>query len=354
MKRTRLILAIAAVALAFTMTSCEGNKHHEEAKNPDILFLNNGNWGDNNACISLLDLEDKLVVPEAFFTANSMHLGDLGQDMILNGEELYIAVNGSQVVFVTDKNLKIKTTVVANADDMKLSPRSFALANGKVYVTYYEGYLGEINPAAGYSVRVTKVGPNPEGVAYAGGKLYVANSGGYVKGFWNTVSVVDASSFRETATITVNSNPAAVVANASGTTVYVSSLGNYADKLPMVQAISIADGKVGNLDYENVSGIAGGKGDKLYVLCGGYDEKYNPLPGTIYVHNAANNTKVGKLSATTVPSAYSISADPARDFVFVGSSDYVNSGDMYVFDLKGTLLGKFDSKGLNPIKGLCL
>ena len=52
---------------------------------------------------------------------------------------------------------------------------------------------------------------------------------------------------------------------------------------------------------------------------------------------------------TLLPNAYSISV--ARDgYVYVGCSDYVNTGDVYVFTSDGKLHDKFDSQGLNPLK----
>ena len=52
---------------------------------------------------------------------------------------------------------------------------------------------------------------------------------------------------------------------------------------------------------------------------------------------------------TSLPDAYSISA-ACDGYVYVGCSDYVNTGDVYVFTSEGKLHDKFDSQGLNPQK----
>ena len=56
-----------------------------------------------------------------------------------------------------------------------------------------------------------------------------------------------------------------------------------------------------------------------------------------------------ELGAITFPNAYSISA-ASDGYIYVGCSDYVNTGDVYVLTSAGTLHDKFDSQGLNPVR----
>jgi hypothetical protein len=341
------------IALALTLALCSCDNSSKEDITPvshGTYILNNGNWGSNDSNIGIYNPSDKTFTAEAFKTANGQNLGDIGQDITSLGEDIYIAVNGSQTIFVTDTDLKIKQQINADKDGARLSPRHFTTSGSKVYVTYYEGFVGEISD--NYSVKLCAVGPNPEGVAAAAGNLYVANSGGMAyPAYNNTVSVVSTSTFTETSTIEVNVNPAKVEASSDGAYAYVSSFGNYADVPARLQVITTADGKVKNLDYTSVSAIAKGNDDILYILCGGYDENWNPLPGTVYKHDMKANKALGTFVTddTTMPNAYSISAT-SDGYVYVGCSDYVNTGDVYVFTSEGKLHDKFDSHGLNPLK----
>ena len=348
MKINRLFMALG---LCVALYSCDNSSKDDITPvSSGTYILNNGNWGSNDSNIGIYDPSSKTFAANAFMVANGQALGDLGQDIIGLGEDIYIAVNGSQTIFVTDAELKIKQQINADKDDTRLSPRYFATSGSKVYVTYYEGYVGEI--ASDCSVRLCAVGPNPEGIAVADGNLYVTNSGGMAYPVYNnTVSVVSASSFTETSTIEVNVNPAKVEASSDGAYVYVSSFGNYADMPAKLQVISTADGKVADLDYPSVSVIAKGKDDILYILCGGYDENFSPLPGTVYKHDMKANKPLGAFvtDQTALPNAYSISAT-SDGYVYVGCSDYKNTGDVYVFTSEGKLHDKFDSQGLNPLK----
>jgi hypothetical protein len=270
--------------------------------------------------------------------------------MLVYGSKMYIAMYGSKVIFVTDKSGKIIQMVEIKKDEAVLSPRALIGHKGKVYITLYEGYVAQMDTVK-YESTLAKVGDNPEGLVAVENRLYVANSGGMnYPTYDNTVSVVSASDFAEISTIEVNVNPNKVESSADGDYVYVSSYGNYGDQPAKLQVITTADGRVSDLDYASVSAIAKGKDDVLYILCGGYDADWNPLPGTVYKHDMKSNKPLGAFVTddTKLPYAYSISA--AGDFVYVGCSDYKNTGDVYVFTSDGKLHDKFDSHGLNPLK----
>ena len=348
MKINRLFLILGLCA---TLYSC-GDSSKEEIipVSSGTYILNNGNWGSNDSSIGIYSPSDKRFTADAFMAVNGQALGDLGQDMIRLGEDVYISVNGSQTIFVTDTDLKIIHQINAESVGTRLSPKYLGIGDNKVYVTFYEGYLGEI--ASDYSIRLCPVGPNPEGIAVAGNNIFVANSGGMAHPIYNnTVSVVSASEFIEISTIEVNVNPAKVEASSDGAYVFVSSFGNYADIPAKLQVISVADGAVSDLEYSSVSAIAKGPGDLLYVLCGGYDEYWNPLPGTVYMHDMKTNRPLGTFvtDGTAMPKAYSISATP-DGYIYVGCSDYTNTGDIFVFTSDGKLHDRFDSQGLNPLK----
>ena len=340
-----------ALCLCVALFSCDNfSKEDTTPVVSGTYLLNNGNWNSNDSNVGIYDPATREYTADAFFKVNGQKLGDLGQDILTVGENVYIAVNGSQTIFVTGTDLKIRQQIDADKDGTRLSPRYFAKSGNKVYVTYYEGYVGEISDDG--SVRLCKVGPNPEGIAVAGNNLYVANSGGMASpAYNNTISVVSTSSFTETSVIEVNVNPAKVESSSDGTRVYVSSLGNYVDKPVMLQVIETSTGTVTDLDYSSVSAIAA-HDDILYILCGGYDENWNPLPGTVYRHDMKTDRPLGALVSEDIvlADAYSISA--ARDgYIYVGCSDYKTSGDVYVFTPTGILHDKFDSEGLNPLKG---
>lgn len=332
------------------LAACDDTLKNDERvnKTTGTLILNNGTWGENDSNICIFNADDGSCSPEAFYEANGQKLGDLGQDILKTSDEVYIAMSGSQTIFVTGHDLKIKRTINAEDEGNRLSPRAFATDGENVYVSCYEGFVGEISQDD-YSLRLTPVGPNPEGLDICGGKLYVADSGGMsFPEYNNTVSIVSLDSFSRTGTISVNVNPARIAAY--GDLVYIFSYGDYAAKPSMIQVYDTTDGSLKDLEYTSVSSIAEGEDGILYILCGGYDENWNPLPGTVLKHDMKSDVPLGEFvtDGTKLPDAYSISVASDGN-IYVGCSDYVTTGEVCVFDKEGRLLHKVDSHGFNPI-----
>ena len=349
------IKLIAIVALAL-LAGCSkvGNEDGNEAKDGGYIVLNNGNKNVNNANISVFNIDNKELIQNYFYQANGKHLGDLGQDILVAGDEIYISVSNSRRIFVTDSQLRIKKEITFGMDGNEaFQPRYLCSYQGMIYVTYYEGYLGRIDPAEDYKVECTKVGEYPEGLDCCSGKAYVANSGGMnFPDYDKTLSVVDLETFKETEKIQVNTNPEFVKANDQGSLIFVSSKGNYADIPGMLQVVSTSDNSVKDLGFNNLIWMAKGPENRIYLLSGGYDQEWKPLPGkvsTLDASQASSDAREFVADGVDFPMAYSLSVT-YDGYVFVGSSDYNNNGDVHIISPEGQYIGKFDSNGLNPIK----
>lgn len=349
MNMKKALSFIALLSLVF-LSSCDSMKHDEEDKpeSPGTFILNNGTWGGNDSEICIFNPAEGSCIPDAFSSANGQKLGDLAQDILRMNDEVYIAVSGSQTIFVTDTKLKIKTRIDAEHDGVRLSPRALTTDGNKIYVSYYEGFAGEISPVD-YSRKITPVGPNPEGLDICGDMLYVADSGGMSFPAYNTtVSVVSLDDFTREETLSVSVNPVKIVAY--GHRVYIFSYGDYAAVPPLLQVYDTADGSLKTLEYDSVGSIAKGEDGILYLLCSGYDENWNPLPGKVLMHDMKSDSSLGEFitDGTELPNAYSISV-AADGNIYVGCSDYVTTGEVCVFSKEGRLLHRFDSNGFNPI-----
>lgn len=352
MKRRIISTALAVLVLAACGKQTPDTPGGSIPKN--ILVLNTGNWNSNDAEISTYNLETKSVEGGLFRKANNIQLGDLGQDFMVVGDEIYITVNGSKLVFVTDMDLKVKKSIEIPFGEGKMSPRYMAQDGGKVYVTYYEGFLAEITPGS-HSVRTTAVGSYPESLCIRNGKAYVANSG---FGYDNTVSVVDLASFKEEKKIVVNPNPQFVVADKEGKNLYVCSWDTFDNDTYAVlspsklQRVDLGSGKVHDMEgYADVKCIVEGPDNKMFVALGGYDENWQ-ICAEIKMVGMASAEDLGFFTKDRIINYNSLSYN--RGFVFVGTSDYKTNGDMYLYTADGTFVDKFDTQGLNPQKGLTL
>jgi len=361
MKKLLSISLIFAAVLLFSACNKIEPDPSQKVIGTGYYVLNCGNWGSNDANIGIINLQTVSVEADAFKTANGKALGDLAEDAIEYGSRLYIAVYGSSTVFVTDKmTLKIEKAIADKSPlGGNLSPRHFTANGQSVYVTYYEGYVGEIDTMTLAVKNLVKVGDNPEDIVYCNGKLYVANSGGMnYPNFGNTVSVIDAATMKLERDIEVGLNPNHLAVD-SNKNVYVLSWGDYAATPGQLQAINTTDYSVSTVSgVSNPQDMAMGVKGQLYVLTSSYDSDWNTTTD-IVIYNTLDKRYMGSLSssATEIKNKYSISTDYslgeyAQGVIFIGTSDYVSTGDIYLFDYNGNKLCKMDTGGMNPVKAI--
>lgn len=315
-----------------------------------VYILNSGKMGNNNSNISFYNFLTTEFKTKVFESANGTSLGDTGQDMVVYGSKMYIAVYGSGVIYVTDKQGKKLAAIESVKGDKKQQPRGLTSYEGKVYATLYDGYLAKIDTTKLEIESQVAVGRNPEYVRAANNKLYVANSGGLdyntPLGYDKTVSVVDVATFRETEQIPVVINPDKMAVDSEGD-IYVISNGNYSNVPNTLQRIDATTHKVtsvGNATWMSMNN------DKLYIIYSQYDANWNQVV-SYHVFDAKTEKMLTDkfiTDGTTVNKPFSINTDPVNNYIYIGTSDYTNNGDMYIFTTDGKLVKKLDTGGLNP------
>lgn len=315
-----------------------------------VYILNSGKMGNNNSNISFYNFLTTEFKTKVFESANGTSLGDTGQDMVVYGSKMYIAVYGSGVIYVTDKQGKKLAAIESVKGDKKQQPRGLTSYEGKVYATLYDGYLAKIDTTKLEIESQVAVGRNPEYVRAANNKLYVANSGGLdyntPLGYDKTVSVVDVATFRETEKIPVVINPDKMAVDSEGD-IYVISNGNYGDIPNTLQRIDASTHKVTNVGNATWMSM---NNDKLYIIYSQYDANWNQVVSYHIFDAKTEKMLTDKFitDGTTVNKPFSINADPVYNYIYIGTSDYTNNGDMYIFTSDGKLVKKLDTGGLNP------
>ncbi|MBR5700555.1 MAG: hypothetical protein IKX37_05625, partial [Bacteroidales bacterium] len=269
MKKAVLLLLCGALALC----ACDKNDPPKGVKESDlrgvtldlsafgydgprkIFILNEGQMGSNNASLDVIRFSDAQYLDGVFKKVNPATggLGDVGNDIVIIGNEVWILVNNSGIV-----------EVISAEDEKEIAaikiptPRRIAFDNKYAYVTSWAGayatwekddngnsvLVDSSNPkGCVYRINLStkkvegslEVGYQPEGVAILDGKLYVANSGGIScqlppnYAYDNTVSVINTGNWTLADPIEVTVNMKDVYVNNATKEVYVTSLGNYFD-----------------------------------------------------------------------------------------------------------------------------
>ena len=334
--------------------------HSNESK---LFVLNEGGLGHNNASLDFLRLSDGTYVTGAFKKMNpdvAAGLGDVGNDMAVNGEELWLVLNNSGIVEVISARdeKEIATIAIPN-------PRNIAFDGEYAYVTSWAGAYVNGNYDSGYYAitdyknpkgqvyRIdlktkevkgsVQVGYQPEGIACYGGKLFVANSGGISSqlppdySYDNTLSIIDTGTFTVTDTVEVVVNMKNVYSDRAGN-IYVTTLGNYFDIHSGVYMMNAAKpSEIKHIsDYVTVSCM---DGETFYAIGTESEFDWNETSHEYKAFSVNYGQKnVVNLDIESTP--YSIAAS-GNELFFVGEigipADYFNPGRLSCYS-NGTKL----------------
>ena len=188
------------------------------------------------------------------------------------------------------------------------------------------------------------VGYQPEEMVATGGKLYVANSGGYrVPQYDKTVSVVDLATFREEKKIEVAINLFRLRTDKYGQ-LWVTSRGDYYGKAAGLYWL--APDEKGNMAVQghfdtHISDMCI-VGDSLYYIGVGfnYTSMKNEISyGIVNVrtHQIVTSQLTDAKEVTDIEMPYGIIVNPQnKDFYIMDAKNYVSSGELFHFLADGT------------------
>lgn len=317
-----------------------------------FYLLNEGNMGSNKCTLDFMDLQTGIYHRNIYGEANPevpKELGDVGNDIAIYGGRLYAVINCSNKVEVMDKwtARRIGQIDIPNCRYIKFD-------GGYAYVTSYAGPVVTNNPnydQIGYVAKVDtatlqvmarcEVGFQPDELEIVNGRMYVANSGGYMSpNYETTVSVIDMESFTEVKRIEVAVNLHRLRADSNGM-LWVSSRGDYEYTPSQLYIIDLVDEEVcGSVDV-GVSSMCLA-GDSLYILADDYSYLDNGWRGAAYsivdvVEQQVvcdNFIKDGTERDIKMP--YGISINPVNGDIYVtNATSFVDPGRLICYSKQG-------------------
>jgi DNA-binding beta-propeller fold protein YncE len=315
-----------------------------------FYLLNEGNMGSNKSTLDYYDYETGKYHRNIFANANPTvpkELGDVGNDIKIYGNKLYAVINCSNKIEVMDA----KTAKRIGQIDIP-NCRYIKFHNGYAYITSYAGPV-ELNPnyeQKGYVAKVDTgslqvldrclVGFQPDELEIANGKIYVANSGGYMfPNYENSVSVIDINSFKETKRIEVAINLHRLRADKHGN-VWVSSRGDYYNVPSKLYCINYKTDQL--TDSLNIAVSNFHLDDnRLYIYS--VEWSYITMSNiTTYGIVDVNSKQIitrnfitdGTDASIRIP--YGIMVNPiTKDIYVTDAKNYVSPGTLYCFDKNG-------------------
>lgn len=344
-----LLIAVLAV---LTISSCTKDEDYQELPpvRSGYYILNEGGFNSNNASVSYYNLENGSVVNGFFAQKNGRGLGDTGNDAQIYGSKMYIIVNASNTVEVVNAiTLKSIKQLDFKNNGVGRQPRYVVFNKNKAFISSYDGTVAVIDTATLAIDKYITVGRNPEQMAIANNKIYVANSGGLdYPNYDKTVSVIDLNTLMEIKKIEVTLNPGGVTASADGR-VYVKSTGNYDDVKPTLTIIDSKTDMIKSVKEFSGSGMVI-NGDKAYFLSGKGIKLYDMNTETVLKENII--TDISDEAKISTPSGLTYDFVNKQFFV-CDAKNYASNGEVYCFGADGLLRYKFTA-GVIPNKVIFL
>ncbi|MBR1799129.1 MAG: YncE family protein [Bacteroidales bacterium] len=331
------LLSLAACAVACSedeKTPEKTPQGGDEQQNIYAVVLNQGMQGANNATISVLTDNNGTIVNDWFSSKNSRGMGDVAQDAVEYGSKVYVTVSESNTIEVIDR-VKGTSTQISMGDRY---PRYIAAHGSKIYVSCYTPHsVVRIDTTTLAIEGACNLGDfNPEGLAVANDKLFVASSNisdeNYNYTYDDKVFEISLTSFSVTDTLTVGSNPQNVLA-LDANRVVVNYWGNYSDMPAGTAVINATDNSVTQLTkaLNNMTVIDG----DVY----GYEIAYAADWSTVANYAKIDGTTLSAseiLSTANINNPYCIAVDPATHDIYVATNgDYSANGDIYCFTNAG-------------------
>ena len=355
--KTRSIIfsTLCSLMLGMGFASCSDDINGDEQPIIDPVdypayILNEGLWGSNNANISRFFPNSTTISVENDFykKVNGQLMGDVANALIEDNNNLYVLLNGSKYVARLNEHTQEQSRYTFPENEGE--PRCMDVEDNFVYVTQYGGQVSKINIKDMSLAGTFHKGDNLEGIVEKDGKLYVANSYKGINDFNQEVFVINAKTMALEKTLQVVLNPTKI--HEIDDKIYLISQGNYMDIPGALQVLDTEKGTFTPI-LDNVTKITEGNNGLVYGVCSTYDSNWQ-LTNSFFTYDPKTN-KVSKESfLQDAPSSFSTDAiymlevDEKTGFIYVGTSDYVNTGTIYQFNKAGKLIQSFDSGGINP------
>lgn len=361
MLHQRFTILLLVLLQIYLLTGCRKEESSQDEESfhftSGCYLLNEGNMSMNKASLDFYDLERGVYERDVYKRANPsivLGLGDVGNDIQVYGQKLYVVVNASNKIEVLNAQTAKRIKVI----DL-INCRYITFHEGKVYASSYNGAISmgpntpngkvvEIDTATLSITREVAVGRQPDGVAIANNKLYVANSGGYnPNAYERTLSIIDIPSFKELKKLDIEINLHRVKSDDKGY-LYVTSRGDYKGNHSNLFIIDSKTDVVIDSLGKSISNFWI-DGNRLYSYATEWNilEQKNTINYDLFELDKLSSggrpyIQDGLEKKISIP--YGIAVHPSTKDIFItDAKNYVTPGTLYHLNSEGKLLRSFET-----------
>ena len=367
--RSLFLSALCGLAVSTAFTSCSDDdpynpyEYGSKVALPEHrgLVLNEGSFQLNNASISFFDAAKDTTTKasnDLYFIQNKKQLGDTGQDIIVEDNNIYVCVYGSSYVTKLNK-AGVEQARREFGSDLG-QPRYMAECDGFVYVTTYGGFVVKLNANDLSVAGKVKVGPAAERIDEENSILYVAcgNTLDYTSD--KRMFIIDTKNFTDASVKSVDVCDNTQLVCATDKYVFIQGYGADWTNTPF-WVYDIKSGKAEDTGLFATYAIATNDDNKAFTVYSktvwSADWTTSETVNTYFVYDAATKTKTDVTSKITSAvselasaSIYALCEGENGSFYITTTLYSAGNGTVYHFDSNYNLLGSFISWGQNPRK----
>ena len=331
-KKIKLILSLI-VAFVVIFTSCDKDEQQDDF--PEIstgngfFVINEGNYGWGNASLGYVSLLNDKSYQKLFESANNKPLGDVFQSISLINDKLFLVVNNSGKIEVTDPN---SITSVATITGLT-SPRNITkvdennalvtdLYANKIHIVNLDEYTVSGNmPVSGWT----------ESIVASDENIFVSNMKNHL------IYVIDKAGLQITDSISTAPMPGKIILQDNTLWVLCAGLPEE-NKNGALIAINTNTHEIKNNIELSPSSFAdmaiSPDNTKLYILTEGIYEVSTSSPE--FPENA--------LISAAGMQFYGLGVDPSNGDIYVSDAiDYVQRGVIMRYNASGTFIRKYEA-----------
>lgn len=342
-------------AAALTLTACSDDDDspvvNPGASGDGLFIVCNGNYGSGNGSLSFYDPADNTVENNIFQRANGFLLGDVAQSMTVNGNEGWIVVNNSGIIYAIDLDTYKEKGRITGLT----SPRNiFFVDDDTAYVTMLYDNRIAIVDTDDYEIEgyITIPGMevstgSTEEVVRIGNYAYV-NCWSYQK----SIVKIDLSTDRVVDQLEVGIQPKSIAADKNGN-LWVLTDGGGWDQNPVgYEAPTLCRVNVGKFAIDRKFTFALGTSPSSLMTNRAGDTLYWLDNGVMSMSIDADRAPEQPFIASPAPFLNAMTISPANGDIYVADAiDYMQPGKIYRYSASGTPAGSF-TVGVIPA-GFC-
>lgn len=352
-----LFATLAMLAVTAGFTSCDDDDDNGskpvDPKSKWAYVLNEGGWGKNNATITGLYWMDNTTFGGecVYKTQNGQAVGDVGQDLVKDGDNMYLIVWGSAYIAKLDKTGKEICRVELSSGDLAAlgSPRYGVVEGNYLYVSCYGNCVAKFNKSDLSYVSKVTVGNRPERLIIDNGYIYCTSSCDESYNADNRLAKISLKDFKEATFFTPMSNMDRIM-EVDGR-IFVQGYGDYYDyPWGEVNTTTGEFTQLGNCSawaevddvIYTVNGVTDWSTYETTNYFAAYDVKQSKLTEGAFLKNAPE--ELGSVSI------YGMDTNPYTDYLYVLTTDFTNNSKIYVFDENLEYVSQFETTGVNAKK----